>query len=567
MRVLTALLFVAVFSSSVVADEIAATSRINSVTVFSRGAEVSRVSRVSINKGEHVIVFEDLPARALRKSIRVEGSASGKLEIGSVDTRRLSVPRADAETAASERRRIEDEIERLKDQKLSLAGEVQAAETQKALIANLAELPNRPAPPANAGARGEDWPEVLALIRSASADAQQAMLTAKVKLREVDRAIADLKKKLPSLAPTRESRTEVRVSVSTDSLVEADLTLRYQVNQASWLPHYDARLSTGSKTVAPKLNLVRRASVSQRSGESWEDVTVTLSTTRPSGGASAPELFPVTVDFEPERVVRPNAAPAAGGLMSMEEDAVGAAVPAEAEAQKERLARAPMKPKKRMAVVERRAAVAATPFQVLYTVPGKLTVTGHGEPQQVRLFEETFEPQLMVRTVPKERAKAYLYAKLALAKSTPLLPGSVSLFRDGTFVGTGDLPILSPGEDHDLGFGVDDLVRVRHSIVEEKSGETGLISTSRTKSHNYSMTIKNLHERMISVSIFDQIPVSKNEEIKVELVGKSAPTRKDVDEKRGVLAWEMKLEPDQEQVVEFGYRVSWPSAKSVVYGR
>ena len=28
---------------------------------------------------------------------------------------------------------------------------------------------------------------------------------------------------------------------------------------------------------------------------------------------------------------------------------------------------------------------------------------------------------------------------------------------------------------------------------------------------------------------------------------------------------EGKLEPDQEQTIEFGYRVSWPSAKSIIY--
>jgi hypothetical protein len=69
------------------------------------------------------------------------------------------------------------------------------------------------------------------------------------------------------------------------------------------------------------------------------------------------------------------------------------------------------------------------------------------------------------------------------------------------------------------------------------------------------------------VVIFDQIPVSQNQDIKVELLGKTAPTKTNVEDKRGVLAWEMKLDPDQESVLDFGYRVSWPSAKSVVYGR
>ena len=54
-----------------------------------------------------------------------------------------------------------------------------------------------------------------------------------------------------------------------------------------------------------------------------------------------------------------------------------------------------------------------------------------------------------------------------------MLPGPVALFRDSTFVGNGQLPLLAPGEEHELGFGVDDLIRVRHAIAEQTRGESG----------------------------------------------------------------------------------------------
>ena len=63
-----------------------------------------------------------------------------------------------------------------------------------------------------------------------------------------------------------------------------------------------------------------------------------------------------------------------------------------------------------------------------------------------------------------------------------------------------------------------------------------------------------------------RVPVSQNTDIKVELTGKIAPTKRDVDDKRGLLAWEMKLEPDEERAIEFGYRATWPAAKVVTYG-
>ena len=81
------------------------------------------------------------------------------------------------------------------------------------------------------------------------------------------------------------------------------------------------------------------------------------------------------------------------------------------------------------------------------------------------------------------------------------------------------------------------------------------------------MTIKSLHERQIAFVMQDQIPVSNNQEIKVELLAKPQPTKRDIDDKRGVLAWEDKLAPDEEKAIDLGWRVSWPAAKSITYGR
>lgn len=560
---LAMLMAVALAATGAAAAEVEAQSRIDAVTVFPMGAEVTRIAKVKLDKGEHTILFNDLPASAVDGSIRVEGTASGKLEIGSVDTRRVFVPRADAAQAASERRRIEDEIEALRDDRARLDAEVQAAETQKTLISNLAQLPTRPAPAMGGEAR-EDWAQILGLIAAGSAEAQKMLQEAQIRIRETDRKIGDLEKKLAEIAPEKTERTEAKVFVAAQSELEADITVRYQVAHASWTPLYDVRLATGAKTVAPRLDLSRRAAISQKTGEAWDNIALTLSTTRPAAGAAAPELRPLIVDFEPE--VRPTPpvamapAPGAAGRAAPE-----AAPQSEADTADGREEGAGAPRRKKALMIERPAEVVQAPFHALYAVPGRLSVPETGDAKRVQLGAETIEPKLTIRAVPKVDAKAYLYAKFILPKGSPLLPGAVSLFRDGTFVGSGRLPMLSPGEEHELGFGVDDLVRVRHAIAQETRGESGLISTSRTDSRNYLLSIKSLHERTIALAVYDQIPVAANQEIRVELTGRTSPTKENVDDKRGVLVWEGKLEPDQEQTIEFGYRVSWPASKGVIY--
>lgn len=563
MRITVAILgaFLGAFAGQAAADDVPVSSRVEAVTVFLSGAEVTRTARLSLDKGEHTLVLNDLPAEAVPGSIRVDGKATAGLDIESVDTRRRYIARADLEAVQAERKSLEDQIERLRDDRGLVQGQEDAAQTQKTLLGNLAELPGRtpeqpaqPVPPI-------DWQQVLSLIASGMTEAHRNLLDAEVKKRELDRRIEDLEKKLTALAPARAEQTEVKVFVIAAAPLEADLTVRYQVRNASWVPRYDARLATGSKTAPPLLQLTRRAEIVQRTGEPWDNVTLQLSTTRPAANAAAPQLDTVIVDFEAEEKAAlaeaPPPPPAASAMplaaqRRMKSDGLTGGGEADA-------------PEPAQDITEQHATVEAAPFQAVFTVPSRMTVPPTGEAKRVHLQEDGIEPVLTVRAVPALEAKAFLYAKLVLPKGSPLLPGSVALFRDGTFVGTGALPVLSPGEDHELGFGADDQVRVRHTIANEKRGETGLISSARTDSRNFRITVKNMHERAVQLVVQDHIPVSQNDDIKVELIGPAKPTATDVDGRRGVIAFESRLEPEEERVIDFGYRVIWPGARSIVY--
>jgi uncharacterized protein (TIGR02231 family) len=569
MRFLIALSFPLALVGAAAAAEIKGTSRIDAVTVYPSGAEITRTARVKLEQGEHTLLLTDLPAEAVAASIRVEGKATAGLEIGSVDTRSVSVPRGDDAVAATERRRIEDAIEKLKDERSALQASIQAAETQKRLIENLTKLPATPVPANAAPAAQPDWAQLFELIGKRTAEAQKTILDTEIKVREVDRQIKDLEGKLGSLAPGQVTRTEVKVALAAQGALEADMTIRYQVRNASWTPFYDARLGVGSKAQAPKLQLVRRAAIKQRTGEVWDNVVLALSTARPSAGTAAPVLTPVTIDFEVEHVPlavqRPAPEPAAKAPRTRGADAEPAG---EAD-----VACPPgrtcvlLHPNRTVTAKEALAKVDVQAFQAVYGIAGRTTVPDTGETKRVQIDEMALDPALMVRAVPKLDEKAYLYAKIVTAKGSPLLPGQVALFRDSVFVGNGWLPLLAPEEQHELGFGVDDSIRVRYALAEEKRSETGIISTSKTDARSYRITVKNQHERPMQLTVIDQVPVSQNADITVELTGKAAPSRRDVDNKRGILAWDFQLWPNEERVIEFGYRAAWPAAKKVTYGQ
>jgi uncharacterized protein (TIGR02231 family) len=550
-------------TAAAAAADVKTTSRIDAVTVYPQSAEVTRLAKVKLEAGEHVILLADLPASAIASSIRVEGRATAKLEIGSVDTRRTLIQSTDPARAASERRRIEKEIEALADRRIEAEARIQIAETQKALITKLVELPVHPAPtgPSGAGA-APDWGQVFTLIGARMAEAQKVIQAGQLEIREIARKIEDLQRALAALAPSPVERTEVKINVAAGAALEADLVIRYQVANAAWTPFYDARLVTGAKGAAPKLSLVRRAAIVQRTGEDWQDVTVSLSTARPGAGTAAPDLLPLVVDIQPDQPPTPPPAP----RMSMPAPALpGAAPRGRSDSDAMAGASAPAEAARKVAVGDVRAEIIVTSFQAVFNVPGRQTVMGTGEQKRVQIETSEIEPQLLVRTTPRIDAKAYLYAKLKLPKGAPYLSGQVSLFRDQTFVGSGRMPQLAGGEDHELGFGADDSVRVRHSLVEEKRGESGIISTSKTDERLFRIVLKSLHERPIQVVVLDQIPVSLNQDIKVEYIGRLQPTKQNIEDKRGVMTFELQLASGEERTIEFGHRIVWPAAKKIIY--
>jgi uncharacterized protein (TIGR02231 family) len=170
----------------------------------------------------------------------------------------------------------------------------------------------------------------------------------------------------------------------------------------------------------------------------------------------------------------------------------------------------------------------------------------------------------MALAVPRMEPVAYLTASFKIAGAGPQLPGIVNLYRDGVYVGQGGLPLLNPGEEAELGFGVDDLVKVTRAEVKRISGEEGILSSSNIDERAWDVTVKNLHDFAMPVRVMDRVPFTASKEIEIEeLAGMTPPTTRDVDKKRGVMSWDFTLEAQAENALKTGYKISWPEGMRV----
>ncbi len=206
-----------------------------------------------------------------------------------------------------------------------------------------------------------------------------------------------------------------------------------------------------------------------------------------------------------------------------------------------------------------------------YAVPGRLAIPTTAEARNAcSSWRRNIEPELAVLRAKSRAAEGLSPTpKFALPKGLAAAAGrGILVPRRPTFVGTGRLPLLSPSEEHELGFRRRRLPRQGAPCPARGEARRGP-APSRNQDRQPQLSPDGQeHARARHCALGGRSnPGLEKSGDQVDLTSKTAPTRQNVDDKRGVLSWETKLRPDQEQVVEFGYRVSWPAAKSVVYGR
>src|SRR6202011_5928536 len=232
---------------------------------------------VDLPAGDNTLVLKDFPLTLDPSSLRVEGEADARLTIGAVDTR---PPRAAPPVNLPE---LDKRIEALKDERADLQGAIAAANARRKFAERFAE-----ASPAGLGEKGEarplsEWRAAFAAGSEEIAPADTVIRDPERKQRELDREIARLESDRTIKPP---NKLEVRIELPAASATRAPLRVTYAVRNARWTPLYDARLDTGTKDRKPALELVRRAEITQTTGEDWSNVALDVSTVRTARGGS-----------------------------------------------------------------------------------------------------------------------------------------------------------------------------------------------------------------------------------------------------------------------------------------
>ena len=530
---------------------------ISAVTVFPDRAEVSRKIEVNLNAGANLVEVGNLPANLLVESLRVTGQADGDIQIGTLEARTVYSERE----VQAEERRLRDEIAELSDRQHALNDRIAAARLQISFLTSLStalpeviktELLQGQLEPAR-------LQEIVTLLGDGAGKAYETIQASEIEKRALDRKITSLKQQLSQIRTGRTASMTVSLRVNAAAAAKAELELSYQQPGASWRPIYELRLDSEQQAS----ELIQMAEVRQRTGEDWSDVELTLSTARPNVNAQLPELETWFIDiFEPRPLAKTTTE-----SRSLDRLATSAQAPAATEmADESVIAGEGFKADSLKPAELATAEIQSGEFAADYRIPGRIDLKADQAAHKFAISKIDMATKVAVQAAPRLYPGAYLYGEVTYEGEAPLLPGPVALFRDGGFVGRSHLELLRPGEQVKLSFGQDNRVEVDYRLEQGERSEQGIINKDQRIERRYIAEITNHHGRAIEITLLDQLPVPRDERIKVEaLKGSTAPSERDVRKRKGVLAWRFLYEPGGTRTIRFGYSVTHPK-DTVVQG-
>ncbi len=519
------------------ADTLTRLSQIQAVTVHPGMATVTRTLALQLPAGEHILLIPELPAALDEASLRLSGVGHG-LQIDSVEIRHLQA----RELVQPEAERLQSRQQQLQDQMATLQAEGAALTTQETFLQALAQAPGKPQERGVTPLAASEWQTGVAAL----GDGMRTLGMARVKLAQQQRSLqAELsvvERELQRLqSQDKESRT-VAVSLR-NAGGDARLTLEYQVAGAGWQPVYEAQLDTRKG----ELTLTRAALVQQVTGENWERVKLRLATSRPQQQSQPPEPESWWIDLRDESRDLQQAALASGAASrKMAEMEVMADMAAPAPAPQE-------------AAQLTLATLDAGEFVAEYQIAGAISLASNQDRQQVVLGQQQQPVTQRLQALPRLDPHAYLYADIKNTLDAPWLAGEWRLSRDGAFIGSRQQPKVAVGEQLSLAFGVDDAVKVTANALQEEQGEQGVLNKEQTLTRRWHYQFVSGHKQAMPLTVLDVWPVARNELVKVTpLEASPVPTRQRVDEKPGVLAWDLQLPAGGKVQLEPGYRISYP---------
>ncbi len=346
----------------------------------------------------------------------------------------------------------------------------------------------------------------------------------------------------------------IEVTIDAKNTNNGKMVFTYFVNEASWFPTYDIRFLGFNKP----LEIKYFANIKQFTDIEWKNVEIVLSTAKTSVSAQIPMLQPYYLGYfyykAPGRSVSAAISSTEGIAQTTSETTVRGnrgdgqttiidGVRVRSEDNESSYSVTP-------ALVTNKEYIVDSP----QTIPSSFNITTltYGE----GVLNATYDYQ----TIPKLGENVYLIAKIIDWNKAELNSGFTKLYLENSYVGKSFINTAQFKDTIEISFGVDNNISIKREKLFTFSEKT--FTGSNTKeSVAYKITVRNNKSYPVTTSVYDQIPISTDEKIVVDVI---ELTEGPLNKENGKVEWKLSLQPNETKTITIKYSVKYPKDKDVI---
>lgn len=320
--------------------------------------------------------------------------------------------------------------------------------------------------------------------------------------------------------------------------------LKYKDFRAYWNPAYEIHTMEDDK-----LSIMFKAKIMQNTDEDFNDAKLTLYTSNPDMSSDIPELNPVRLDYYSRPMMFKNTALRASARTEVvveEEMAMASGAMADFDSAPFNAVSAPV------------GSAVNEETMTRYELSGTYDLKKNKE--IVLDIEEKKIPCIYhVVAIPKLNDCGYLAANVNVNDISDLIDSSATIYHNSTYIGEIFLSVDSDKEDYDISLGRDESIRLNRK-EKKKYTSNVLLKGLKKVDYEYELSIVSLKDKPCKVTMYDQIPVSQDKTITVDINNIS---KAHLEEESGKLTWEFDLQERENRSFELSYSVSYPKDKTI----
>ena len=509
------------------------------VTIYNQGANIERTGTFSVKKGSNKLVIQNVSPTLINESIQFV-VFSDKVIINAV-SKKMNYLGA--------KNHHSNEVDFLTDSLNTLKELIRNEKINLEVFVQEKDLLNQNKSVLKLSKEFiiDDLMDLTEYFRERMLDVESNLSRTKFELSALDKNAKKIERQLKTLnnsANNQYSNIVIQLTAMVDG--EYDYELSYNVNEAGWIPYYDIRTAKINSPV----DLTYKAKVFQKTNENWENVKLTLSTGNLNQSNAAPAFNTDYVYFNnyaPKSKIKKELSSVevsrnySSELISQEDE--------EDEFKSSSLSSASF------------TTVNFSGTQIEYNIDLPYSIPSLKEPKLIDIQRITLPASYDYYCYPKADKDVFLMCHFKSIGNQNFLPGNGQVYFEGKSIGKTFLDPFSTRSTLDLSLGRDVSVLVERKLLKKFSSETK-IGDKIKKERSYEINIKNNKSISIDLKLVDQIPVSNNKGINVELIESSEA---DYNRQKGKLVWKLKIDPTQTIKKSFNYSIKHPENKPV-YG-